>query len=299
MGMTTSLGKLLLLSTVAAALLIVAGCGGNKLAEDPAAVLASATLPPAGPNASTLALEFSPTTGGEESGALGGLLGGPIAIEASSEGDQASGVVADARVLVGPATLNVNAMANADGSWIQVGDTWYELGGPLPLDFGSVGGAIGSVSESIADPRAIAVEDIGGIECDRISGTLDPAGLGADQLGALLGGLPINPSALLSGDAAIDVWVARDDDIIRRIRIDAGGEAGAGPATAGGRLLLDLTVLPGEVQEVTPPADAQPIRRLLLDLLGDQLGGLGGLGDRLGDLGSLLGGASLNAFPES
>jgi hypothetical protein len=294
--------RVLLLSALAVVMVALAGCGGSKLADDPAAVLRSATLPPAGPNSSTLTLEVTPTAGGSDGG-LGGLLGGPITIEASSEGDQREGVVADAKVTIGPAALNVNVLADGERSWVQVGDTWYDLGGPLPIDFGTVGGVVGSVSESIADPRAVALEDIGGVECDRISGTVDPAGLGADALGSLLNTLPLDISALLSGEATIDVWVSREDDVIRRIRIDADGEAGVGPATAGGGLLLDLTVLPGEVQTVVPPAETQPISRLLIDLFGDQSGclgyQLGGQGDRLGDLGGLLGRTTLNGFPES
>jgi hypothetical protein len=294
------------LRTPIAALLVIgallaAGCGGSGLADDPQAVLDAAKLPPSGPNAADLTVEFSPSAGGD-----GGLLGGPLTIEATSQGDQEQGVVADARVVIGPASLTVEAIANADNTWVLVGDTWYELGQSLPFDVGGIGTALGSLRESVVDPRAVAVEDIEGVECDRISGGLDSSALDADVLGGLLGGLPIDPSALLSGDAQIDLWVSRDDDVVRRIRIDASGEAGAGEASAGGDLVIDLTVVPSEVPEITPPADAEPITALLAELLGDQLGDLG---DQLGDLGGLLGGlgglgglgvsSTMNAFPES
>lgn len=286
---------LLALPLVAAALLLPA-CGGSGLAENPQQVLDEAVLPPPGPNASRLVAELNPTAGaaepdaapdaeGADGGDLGALLGGPIAIEATTEGDVAQGVIGDARITAGPAVLALAFRANGDDAWLQVGDAWYALGGPLPLDPAAAGGAIDGLVDAIEDPRATAVEDVEGVECDRITGTLPADALGADALGALTGGLPLPLDSLTAGEATMSVWVAREDGVVRRVKVEATGTAGVDAAAAGGDVMIDLTVVPGEVQEVAAPADAKPIEDLLLDLLGDAAGdGLGQLGDLFGGL---------------
>jgi len=277
--------------------LLVACGGGSSLAEDPAAVLAEATLPPAGPNASTLKVEFSPGNGepeqsepdGSADDGFGALLGGPITIEATSEGDAAAGVTGDAKIAVGPANLSVAFRANADNTWLQVGEEWYQLGQPLGLDFAGITGAIGPLDEVVVDPKATAVEDIGGVDCDRITGRFNPAPGLTESLDGLAQALPfaIDTQGLAEGQAEISLWVSRDDGIVRRIQVQTDGAA-----DAAGNLTIDLTVVPAEAQPVTAPEGAKPITDLLISLLGDQLGGLGGLGD-LGGLLDGLGGGGL------
>ncbi|MFM8612278.1 MAG: hypothetical protein ACKOD0_06220 [Actinomycetota bacterium] len=271
---------------------LVAACGGSKLADDPQAILTEATLPPPGPNASKLSVEFTPGDATPADGAttegdpLGGLLGGPIQIEATTEGDAEAGVTGDAKITAGPANIALAFRANQDNTWLQVGDAWYELGQPLGIDFAGLGGAIGPLSEVVTDPKATAVEEIEGVECDRIDGRFNPApGLTEQLQGAGDGlGLPLDLQGLAEAQAEISVWVSREDGVVRRIMVSTDGAA---DQAAGGDVKIDLTVVPAQAVEVTPPADAQPITDLLITLLGDQLGDLGDLGGQLGDLGDL------------
>ena len=287
----------------------LAACGGSSLASDPGKVLQEAKLPPAGPNASTLTATFTPmaeavdgggaTTTQDDGplGQLGGLLGGPITIESTTQGDAATGVTVDAKITAGPIELPLTARANKDNAWVQINGQWYELGSPLGIDFGSVGGLLGELPALIRDPKATAVEDVDGVACDRISGTIDPEASATDALGTHLENLPLDLSALAAGKAEVSVWVGQEDRVIRRIQINT---AGSGDTAAAGGLLVDLTVVPAEAVEVTAPADAKPISDLLGSLLGGGVGGLGDLGDLLGgglggfDLGEL-GGALTGA----
>lgn len=214
------------------------------------------------------------------------LLGGPIQIEATTEGDAEAGVAGDAKITAGPANITLAFRANQDNTWLQVGDAWYELGQPLGIDFAGLGGAIGPLSEVVTDPKATAVEEIEGVECDRIDGRFNPAPGLTEQLqgaGDSLG-LPLDLQGLAEAQAEISVWVSREDGVVRRIMVSTDGAA---DQAAGGDVKIDLTVVPAQAVEVTPPADAQPITDLLITLLGDQLGGLGDLGGQLGDLGDL------------
>ncbi len=294
-----------LLVVLAAAL---AACGGANLASDPGKVLADATLPPAGPNKSNLKVEFIPQGGAggastEQGGAstdggagglgalLGGALSGPITIEAQSEGDVQKGFSADAKISVSLAEIALSARGNGDNTWVQVGQQWYALDQALPVDIGGLAGSLGSVATVIRDPKATAVEDVDGISCDRISGTLDPGADLTDQLGNLAENLPIDLSALAQGKAEVSVWVGREDHVIHRVQIDTAGADGA--AETGG-LSLDFSVVPGEVVAVQAPADAKPITDLLTEALsgaaGDALGGL--------DLSQLLGGGAGGLDPQ-
>ena len=287
----------------------LAACGGSSLASDPGKVLQEAKLPPAGPNASTLTATFTPMAEAADGGGatttqddgplgqLGGLLGGPITIESTTQGDAATGVTVDAKITAGPIELPLTARANKDNAWVQLNGQWYELGSPLGIDFGSVGGLLGELPALIRDPKATAVEDVDGVACDRISGTIDPEASATDALGTQLENLPLDLSALAAGKAEVSVWVGQEDRVIRRIQINT---AGSGDTAAAGGLLVDLTVVPAEAVEVTAPADAKPISDLLGSLLGGGVGGLGDLGDLLGgglggfDLGEL-GGALTGA----
>ncbi|MGI9186534.1 MAG: hypothetical protein ACR2J9_03265 [Gaiellales bacterium] len=276
----------------------LAACGGSDLASDPGKVLASAKLPPAGPNASTFSAEFVPaadaTSPGADSGALGGiagLLGGPITIEATTQGDAATGLTADAKITAGPLDVPVSVRENADDTWVQVGGTWYALGQPLGVDFGAIGKQLGNVSKLIRDPKAVAVEKVGDVECDRISGKLDPGADLTDQLGNLAENLPIDLGALAKGDADVSVWVGRSDGLIHRVQLST---APSGDVAKSGGLTVDLSVVAADPVTVEAPADAKPITDLLTGALGNG-SGLGDLGGLLGglDLGKLLGGNGL------
>lgn len=291
------LAPLVLLLALAAAL---AACGGSDLASDPAKVLADAKPPADGPTAIALRASVVPQAAGAttaaggsgDGGGLGALLGGPIEIDATSQGEPSKGLMADATVTAGPLSVPVSLRENADGAWVQLGGQWYAIGQPVGLAATTVAKPLFDVATTMGDPKATAVEDVGGQPCDRITGTLQPGGDLAKQLGQL--GLPIDTTALTSGQAQLSVWVARDDHVIRRIQIDSAPDGDGG-------LLIDLTITPSEVVAVQAPADAKPVADLLTGALGGQAGdGLGGLdlGALLGDgggLGGLLGGATTGA----
>jgi hypothetical protein len=276
---------------------VLAACGGSELASDPGKVLADAKLPPAGPNASTFKAEFVPAAdattgdGGGALGGLGGLLGGPITIEATTQGDAATGLTADAKITAGPLDVPISVRQNADDAWLQVGGQWYAVGQPLGIDFGAIGAQLGDISKLIRDPKAVAVEKVGDVECDRISGKLEPGADLTDQLGNLAENLPIDLSALSRGDADVSVWVGRSDGLIHRVQLST---APSGDTAASGGLSVDLSVVAADPVTIEAPADAKPITDLLTGLLGDGgAGGLGGLLEGL-DLGSLLGGSGLD-----
>jgi hypothetical protein len=295
--MQTRLRLTLLLALIALAAALAA-CGGSDLASDPGKVLADAKLPPAGPNASTFSAEFVPaadaTAPGADSGALGGiagLLGGPITIEATTQGDAATGLTADAKITSGPLDVPISVRQNADDTWVQVGGQWYALGQPLGIDFGALGSQLGDISKLIRDPKAVAVEKVGDVECDRISGKLDPGADLTDQLGNLAENLPIDLSALAKGDADVSVWVGRSDGLIHRVQLST---APSGDVAKSGGLTVDLSVVAADPVTVEAPADTKPITDLLSGVLGGGGGGdLGGLLQGL-DLGSLLGGSGVD-----
>ena len=137
----------------------------------------------------------------------------------------------------------------------------------------------------------MAVEKVGDVECDRISGKLEPGADLTDQLGNLAENLPIDLSALATGDADVSVWVGRSDGLIHRVQLST---APSGDTAASGGLSVDLSVVAADPVTIEAPADAQPITDRLTGLLGDGgAGGLGGLLEGL-DLGSLLGGSGLD-----
>lgn len=293
LGQNARMQRRLLIPLVLLVAGVLAACGGASLASDPGQVLADAKLPPAGPNRSSLKAEFIPQGGaapqdgaatGDGLGALlGGALTGPVTFEATSEGDVEAGYSADGKISLSLAEIAVSARGDKTNTWVQLGEQWYALDQPLPVDFSALGSGLGSVASLVRDPKATAVEDVDGISCDRISGTLDPGADLTDQVKGLAGNLPLDLGALEAGSAEVSIWVGRDDHVIHRVKIDT---AGSGDAQETGRLSIDFSVVPGEAVPVEAPAGAKPITDLLGEVAsgaaGDLLGGL--------DLSQLLGG---------
>ena len=289
---------------------LLAACGGANLASDPGKVLASAKLPPPGPNSSTLKVDYTPQGGGAAQGGADTSGGGagallatalttPVTFEATSQGDVKDGYSADGKITLSLADIAVSARGDKTNTWVQIGGQWYAIGQPLPVDLSGIGSSLGSVATLIRDPKATAVEDVDGISCDRISGTLDPGASLVDQLGNLADNLPIDLTALKKGTANVSVWVGRDDHVIHRVQIDT---AGSGDKNQTGGLSVDFSVGPGKAVTVTPPAGAKPITDLIgsaaKGAAGQALGGLdlskllGGAGGKGLDLSKLLGGMS-------
>ena len=278
----------------------LAACGGGAdLASDPGKVLADAKLPPQGPNSSALQVVLTPSAAGGAStgaGGLGGLLAGPVEIDASTQGDAATGVTADGKAVIGPLEVPFSFRQDASDAWVQIGGTWYALGQPLGIDFGGLGASLGDPAALVKDPKATAVEEVGGIQCDRITGTLAPGAQIAGALDGLGRNLPIDLAPLQKGTAQVSVWVARADHVVRRVQVDT-----AAGGTPDGSVLVDLTVLPSDPVKVQAPAGAKPLSALVTTALGRQAGkalggatGLDGIAKALQsgqlDLGKLLGG---------
>ena len=275
------LAPLLVLLAIGA---LLAACGGSDLSSDPAKVLADAKLPAAGPAKSTLQLQFTPSSSGggsSDSGVLGALAGAGIALDATAQGDAATGMTADGKLTLGPVDTPISVRTTKDNAYLQLGGQWYEMGSPLGLDIGSLTGIVGDVSKLVRDPKATAVEDVDGIQCDRITGTINPSASLADTLGNVIENLPIDLSAMANGKATVSIWVGRDDHTIHRVQVDT-----AAGDTSNGGLLLDISTVPSDPVTVQAPADAKPLSDLLSGTAGKGLGSLlGGL-----DLGKLLGG---------
>ena len=148
----------------------------------------------------------------------------------------------------------------------------------------------------VVDARDEGSAKVGGVDTQHVSGKLDTRSLFRDlnrlvarSAGAVGGRDPDVPDPLSSQDIdrlaeivrspSFDVYVGKDDDVVRRIsaglqvKVPEADRAQVGGIEAGSlRFSVELTDVNGD-QEVTAPARSRPIADLT-----KQLGGLGALG---------------------
>lgn len=213
-------------------------------------------------------------------------------------------------------------LSTGDRVFLEFGGTHYEqpraqvarANRRLAREGGGDSGSLGDLGldprEWIVDASIEGEEEIGGVATDHVTGTLDVAAALEDLNGLLerstdaAGGSSPGPQPLSESDLdrlarsvddpSFDVYVGRDDEIVRRIslrlaiavpeedRDDVGGVAGASL-----RLAAELTDVGGD-QEVTAPRESRPIAELTR-----QLGGLEALAGAAG-----LDGAAGGAAPD-
>jgi hypothetical protein len=179
----------------------------------------------------------------------------------------------------------------------------YEVSGPVYEQFKAAyeqaatqGGAEGQSLSSLGlnprdwltDPKLEGDADVGGTETSKITGGVDVAAVLDDINAALekMRSLGLDGSAQLPEqitpqqkqqaidaveDARVEVYSGKDDNILRRLKIDLTAE--------GSTVTLDLTLTGvNEDQDIPEPADARPFSELAEQLGGLGLGGLGGSG---------------------
>ncbi len=211
--------------------------------------------------------------------------------------------------------IQLGALSTGDRVFVEFAGTHYEQPADqvaatnrrLARNEGEGGGALADfgidADEWIVDARIEGEEEIGGVTTEHVTGTLDVEAaltdlnkLVKESAGSLgeageaarpLGRKEIERLADSVEDPTFDVYVGKDDDVVRRIamtvdvdvpeqdRKDVGGMTGATI-----RFSAQLDDVGGE-QKITAPRSAQPLSALTsqignLDSLAGSLGGLAG-----------------------
>lgn len=149
----------------------------------------------------------------------------------------------------------------------------------------------------IKNPQDKGEESVGGVDTNRVSGSLDVERLladivellgsagGADDVGDFFTPKLRKQIADSVKSSKVDVWTGADDDILRQLEVDLdfAFEKGKTPLTGldGGlaKLRMRLDDVNATTVEVAAPKDARPLSKLFSDSgIGSLLGGLGGLG---------------------
>ncbi len=210
--------------------------------------------------------------------------------------------------------IELGALSTGDRVFVEFAGTYYEQPAEevaatnrrLARDDGEGGGTLADfgldASKWVVDARIEGEEEIGGVTTEHVTGTLDveaaltdlnklvkesAGSLGeAGQAARPLGRKEIERLAGSVEDPTFDVYVGKDDDVVRRIaltvdvdvpeqdRKDVGGMTGA--AIAFSAQLDDV----GGDQKVSAPRSSQPLSALTSQIgsLDALAGGLGGLG---------------------
>ena len=211
--------------------------------------------------------------------------------------------------------IQVGALSTGDRVFLRFAGTYYEQPADkvaatnrrLARDNGKDGGSLADFGldarKWVVDAQVEGEEEIGGVTTEHVSGTLDVEAALTDindlvkqSAGSLgeagdaarpLGKKEIERLAQSVDNPTFDVYVGKDDDIVRRIalridvdvpeedRKDVGGMTGASI-----RFSAQLDDVGGD-QQVKAPRDARPLSELTTQLgsLDALAGGLGGGGD--------------------
>jgi hypothetical protein len=251
----------------------------------------------------------------------GGSSGGPLRIEASgpfrtNEGKLPS-VDVDLRVGTdgGGQTIQTGFLSTGERAFVKFEDVFYEQ---PPAQVRRANRAIaknqdrrGSLRSLGLDPRSWlgeatdeGEEEIGGVETRHVAGTLEVAAVMRNlnafvrRSGSAIGGAtgqrvpePLSAKDIsqveqVVKDPSFDVYVGKDDDIIRRVsgrvEFQLPEEARAAGGLEGGTLTfsVELRDVNGD-QEIEAPANARPLSKLT-ESLGAGALGLGGVGSDSG-----------------
>lgn len=282
---------------------LVAGCGGGG-DEDPEEVLRAAFSKSTEIQSGVLDLSLGGEFEGQQSGDFNLSVKGPF----QNDGEN-----------VGALDLDVNARANIPGIAALLGSDEVSIDGSVAFADGklyvsyngndyvadestadsivpglsdaiqmgtSAGGELDAESqdkflEGITNLENEGTEDVAGVETIHVSGDLDLAAI------AEAGGeAPVDLEGV--EEASVDIYVGKDDDLVRRMDMDFEVALPAEAAQAGVESLdMELSFSVAELNEeqtIETPADAQPIENLLKDL---------GIAEQLGTFGMSLPGAGL------
>jgi hypothetical protein len=316
----------LLFATMALLAAVCAACGGSgdSSSEDPQTVLDNATLE--GVKSGTIDLQLGIKSTGPEGGNLGVNLSGPfqtrgtdlpeVSIEATAKGDLKDESIDFSGDLT---LLSDRAFIGFNGKEYEVDPTTFgfvksgfeqaqQKGGEESGDITACQKAAEGfkVADFVDNLKSEGSADVEGTDTTKVSGDLDPAGAidalikltespaCSSQLEAA-GQLPLSElrsaKAELTGaikKSHVDVYVG-DDDIIRKFAAELTVE----PKDGNEKVDIDAELSLGAVnedQDISPPANAQPLEGLFqelgvnpLELLeGAEGGDIGGLLEGLG-----------------
>ena len=307
-----SLRSALLISLAIATALLWAGCGG----DDPSETLNKAFSKPIQSARVTLNAEAKVNGSGQLSQPVKFTLTGPY----QSNGDKKiPSFKWDLSLGGGGQTLQAGITSTGDNAFVTFQGSDYEVGaqeiarvnqqiaqggnqqGDRSLkDFGV------DPSKWVTDAEDKGDEEVAGVETTHISAGLDVKALfrdlnkTIDKAGAAAGNAAgtsapqkltdqqIDQIAQIVKDPKFDVYVGKDDDIVRRIavaltfQVPQGAQQQAGGASAGNLTFSIEFADVGEKQTITAPANPKPITQLQKDVqaLRGALGGLGGSGTK-------------------
>ncbi|MGZ5356330.1 MAG: hypothetical protein ACXWE8_08200 [Solirubrobacterales bacterium] len=304
---------LIVLAVAATAALALAACGGDDGGdEDPKAVLEATFDNEQSLDSGVIDLSFDLSAEGEQAGEMSVTLGGPfqdeegsfstfdIEAEASFEGDGQSFSGSGGLVSIGE-----RAFVNFQGTDYDVpqdafrrfSQTFARLQEQNQQDQGAQAEGTQQFVDSFKDLSIEGYEDVDGTETIHVSGELDISKF-TDSVRTQIeeqAGTAALPQAQLSQvnavldqldsivkSASMDVYSGTDDDILRKLEVNLDLETPQGDAVTMD-LSLSLSSV-NEPQEITGPADAQPLSALLKQFNIDP--------SQLGQLGAVLGGAS-------
>ncbi|MEX2253714.1 MAG: hypothetical protein WD649_06130 [Thermoleophilaceae bacterium] len=300
-----------LLVLLALALGLVA-CGGDDNEENVDQLLDKAF---------TTAIESADVTLDTEIGLEGADIDGPIKVKLSGpfkDNGPAKVPSFDFDVSVGGGGLNAGGglVSSGDNLFVSFQDENYELGEGLLKQVNEASKQVqeeqgkdgGSLKGLGIDPRGWVkngkeegTEDVAGVETTHITAELDVPKMlndlnelvekSGDQLGGTLGPAPeplsedqIKQIEDIVKDPKFDVYVGKDDDVLRRLSTDLEFEVPEGDRDDIGLEKGDVSFSiqfadVGDPVEIKAPTDARPISQLLNQLLpglGSQIPGLGG-----------------------
>ena len=167
-------------------------------------------------------------------------------------------------------SLGADLISTGDNAFVRFDGDTFELG-PERL-----AGARPAID---VDPRAWfgqpaleGDEGIEGTDTDHISAPLDTRHFAAD-LESLLGRLDVDAAGIRFEPASVDLWIGKDDDLVRRLSTEAGfaippKRRGALAGVSAGTLKLDVTLTDvGEKEAIAaPPGPYRPIEELREEL---------------------------------
>ncbi len=276
---------LIVLTTVIAAIALLAGCGGGGT-DMTAGMSAQQVLTESATRTEALTsyrfgVDVKATVKVDAGGTLGGLLANPIDITGAGGAKDPGDFTLDLTANLGPGPIQANITKVGDALYLTL------LGQSIKLDVDAA--TVKSLDATrlapaiagwISNPEIVGTEDIDGVPVVHVRGTVDEAAL-LEDIGGLAGGLgaadAVTPGAAgTNGDletGVVDVWVGQDDLLIRKAAARALSQDALKAAPAVKAIDLNLSATLSDFNqpvEITAPSGA---RTVSLDSITGLLGG--------------------------
>ena len=275
----------------------MAGCGGGNQTPapvDPQKLLDSAFSHPIPTSLTDAELGLRVNGLASLPGAVKLTVAGPYV---SGKGKRIPSVDWAVDATVGPLTESAKVISTGEGVFVEFGGSDYQVGKAtvaaenrnVRAATRAAGGTPKPLSNLGLHPRRwfdraryVGDEEVDGVDCAHITADLDAPAVVEDghtvanNLG-ITGQTPA-PTRLTAAqaasverdvkDASIDVWIGRDDEVVRRFAVDArftiapDQQDDVGGATGGGVSLDILQNDVGQPQTITGPSGGKPIAEL-------------------------------------